>query len=72
MQGSVVGGAVADLVVGSPFLQSFDPHPSGYAKHAIASEVTAAQASPIEEAINTAETSLFIARHGESANRRPM
>lgn len=66
MQGSVVGGAVEDLVVGSPFLQSFDPHPSGYAKHAIASEVTAAQASQVEAAINTAETSLLLRGTGKA------
>ena len=52
-----VGGAVDDLVVGSPFLKQFDAHPDGYYKHAIASFVTPGEESPLEAAINNEETS---------------
>ena len=50
--GAVVGGAVDDLVPGSPFLQNFNPTPTGYAKHAIASYVTTDQAQFAEILIN--------------------
>jgi hypothetical protein len=52
LAGADVDGAIADLIPGSPFLKAFNTSPPGYSKHAIASFVTAGQATGAELIVN--------------------